>query len=435
MANKQLYDKNHNQFYPITEASAVTDASWTEANNDQATINQFLSKSISDLSNSISSGVTQAQVNSAISTALSELTMVKSINGNSGTLSLATINNQSLLNGGNITIEASGGSITLGNEITDNQTNAVSGATIYNYVSKALADVTGITVDSTIISNSKNPVQSCVLQNYISSEYATKTHTHKYTDITDFTSQVKSIISSTSVKCNCPLASASQDGLLSKEDYELLQNLKAEYNKTHFAITSFTVTPSTVTKSKDTDFTLQWTTTEGFTIQNIAVTNTEDLKVDSDTSQDLSASDTSYTYNDSLQADTSYTISIRDSKGTTETKTFTVTVTEPVTDSPIYIGGVDKTLTTTTLTASIVSNLTSYTKDEVSAGVKVSTTKQKLVLAYPTSYTLDSATNGGLSWEVDWPKISLVINGIDYICYISNYSQSLTDSLFVLNFK
>ena len=437
--NKQLYDKNHNQFYPFTEASAVTDASWTgTADKSQSAINSSLRQSINSLQSNISSGVTSTEVNDAISKALNNLTMVKSINGSSGALSLATINNQSLLNGGNITIQASGGSITLGNRITANQTNAVSGATIYNYVTEALKNVTGITVDSTIISNSTNPVQSGVLQTYLFDKYAVKEHTHTHTDISDFETQVKSIINSTTTKCSCPLASATQDGLLSKDDYELLQNLKDEYNKTHFAITSFTVTPSTVTKSVYTQFTLQWVTNEGYTVSKIQIENSKSLILNSTTDgSDMKVSDTSYayTYSDSLSSDTFYTLLITDSNGNTVTKTFKVTVTEPVSNDSIYIGGVDDTLTKDTLTEDVVSNLTSYTKDEMSAGVKVSTTKQKLVLAYPTSYTLDSAKNGGLPWTIDWPNTTLTINGIDYICYIAKYSQSLANSIFTLNFK
>lgn len=435
--NKQLYDKNHNQFYPFTEASAVTDASWTgTTDNSQSAINSSLKQSISSLESNISSGVTSTEVSNAINKALNNLTMVKSINGVSGALTLATINNQSLLGGGNITIQASGGSITLGDKITANQTNAVSGATIYNYVTSALQNVTGITVDSTILSNSTNPVQSGVLQTYLSEKYATKSHTHTCSNISDFESQVKSIINSTTTKCSCPLASATQDGLLSKDDYELLQNLKEEYNKTHFAITSFTVTPSTVTKSEHTQFTLQWATTEGYTISEIQIENSKGLIKDStNEGSGIQVPDTSWTYLDSLSSDTSYTLLITDSNGNTATKTFKVTVTEPVSNNSIYIGGVDNTLTKDTLTEDVVSNLTSYTKNEMSAGVKVSTTKQKLVLAYPTSYNLDSATNGGLPWTIDWPSTTLTINGIDYICYIAKYSQSLTDSVFTLNFK
>ena len=434
--NKQLYDKNHNQFYPFTEASAVTDASWGTTDNSQSAINSSLRQSINSLQSNISSGVTSTEVNDAISKALNNLTMVKSINGNSGALNLVTINGNSLLGEGNITIQASGGSITLGDKITNNQTNAVSGATIYNYVTSALQNVTGITVDSTIVNNSTNPVQSGVLQTYLSDKYAAKNHKHKYSDISDFESGVKSIINSTTTKCNCPLASVTQDGLLSKDDYELLQNLKDEYNKTHFAITSFTVTPSTVTKSEPTQFTLQWATTKGYTISEILIENSKGLTKDSTTEgSDIQVSDTSYTYSDSLSSDTSYTLLITDSNDNTVTKTFRVTVTEPVSNDSIYIGGVDESLTKDTLTTDIVSNLTSYTKDEMSAGVKVSTTKQKLVLAYPTSYTLDSAKNGGLPWTIDWPNTTLTINGIDYICYIAKYSQSLTDSVFTLNFK
>lgn len=434
--NKQLYDKNHNQFYPFTEASAVTDASWGTTDNSQSAINSSLRQSINSLQSNISSGVTSTEVSNAINKALNKLTMVKSINGESGKLTLATINNQSLLRDGNITIQASGGSITLGDEITANQTNAVSGATIHNYVTKALKNVTGITVDSTIVSNSTNPVQSGVLQTYLSDKYAAKNHKHNYSDISDFEKQVKSIINSMATKCSCPLASATQDGLLSKDDYELLQNLKDEYNKTHFAITSFTVTPSTVTKSEPTQFTLQWATTKGYTISEIQIENSKGLIKDNTTEgSDIQVSDTSWTYSDSLSSDTSYTILITDSNGNTVTKTFKVTVTEPVSNDSIYIGGVDESLTKDTLTTDIVSNLTSYTKDEMSAGVKVSTTKQKLVLAYPTSYTLDSATNGGFRWTIDWPSTTLTINGIDYICYIAKYSQSLTDSVFTLNFK
>ncbi len=437
--NKQLYDKNHNQFYPFTEASAVTDASWEgTTDKSQSAINSSLKQSISRLESNISSGVTSADVSTAINNALKDLTMVKSINGSSGALKLATINGQSLLGNDNITIQASGGSITLGKEITDNQTNAVSGKTIYNYVTSALQNVTGITVDSTIVSNSTNPVQSGVLQTYLSNNYAAKSHTHTYSDISDFEEQVKSIINSTTTKCSCPLASATQDGLLSKDDYELLQNLKAEYQKTHFAITSFTVTPSIVTKSVLTQFTLQWVTTSGYTISKIQIENSKSLILNSTTDgSDMKVSDTSYayTYSDSLSSDTSYVLYITDSNGNTATKTFTVTVTEPVLNDSIYIGGVDDTLTKDTLTADIVSNLTSYTKDEMSAGVEVSTTQQKLVLAYPTSYTLDSATNGGLPWTIDWPSTTLTVDGTDYICYIDKYSQSLTDSVFTLNFK
>lgn len=434
--NKQLYDKNHNQFYPFTEASAVTDASWGTTDNSQSAINSSLRQSINSLQSNISSGVTSTEVSKAINKALNNLTMVKSINGASGALNLATINGESLLSNDNIKIQASGGSITLGDKITDNQTNAVSGATIYNYVTSALQNVAGITVDSTIVSNSTNPVQSGVLQKYLSDEYAAKKHTHKYSDISNFETQVKSIINSTTTKCSCPLASATQDGLLSKDDYELLQNLKDEYNKTHFAITSFTVTPSTVTKSEPTQFTLQWATTKGYTISEILIENSKGLIKDSDTEgSDIQVSDTSWTYLDSLSSDTSYTLLITDSNGNTVTKTFKVTVTEPVSNDSIYIGGVDESLTKDTLTTDIVSNLTSYTKDEMSAGVKVSTTKQKLVLAYPTSYNLDSATNGGLPWTIDWPNTTLTINGIDYICYIAKYSQSLANSIFTLNFK
>lgn len=437
--NKQLYDKNHNQFYPFTEASAVTDASWTgTTDKSQSAINESLKQSIESLKSNISSGVTSKDVNNAINDALSKLTMVKSINSKSGVLTLAKINGQSLTDSENITIQASGGSITLGDKITKDQTNAVSGATIYDYVTSALTNVTGITVDSSIISNSTNPVQSGALQTYLSDNYTATGHKHTCSDISDFNSQVQTLISDTTTKCNCPLASATQDGLLSKDDYELLQNLKEEYNKTHFAITSFTVTPSIVTKSEHTQFTLQWVTTKGYTISEIQIENSKGLIKDSTTDgSDMKVSDTSYayTYSDSLSSDTSYVLYITDSNGNTATKTFIVTVTEPVSNDSIYIGGVDESLTKDTLTTDIVSNLTSYTKDEMSAGVEVSTIKQKLVLAYPTSYTLDSATNGGLPQTIDWPSTTLTIDGIDYICYIAKYSQSLTDSVFTLNFK
>lgn len=381
--SKQLYDKNHNSFYPLTDALSVTD---TRLNKNQQTINQDFESKISSLSGS-TSGITETQVNSLISTALNKVSIVNSINNQTGALSLKSINNQSLLGNGNITITSSGG--------------------------------TNITLDDTITTTSTNAVTSKGIATYLSNNYTKVGHTHTVANITDFKGGVEDIINeiieNKGIKCNCSLASATKDGLLSYQDYQALQLLIKEYNKSNFAITSFTVTPTSVNKGATVTLVFNWTiNTQGNTITSLELTGGTTF------SKSLATTDTSYTLETSLQDNTTYTL-VASSGDISSSAKLSVSVIS--TANKVYVGGIDKSYSSSNMTASAIQSVNSFECDKGgTVQTTVVTTKtQKILVAYPTSYGTPTFTESIFSADFsDWETGTITINKVNYTYHITD---------------
>lgn len=381
--SKQLYDKNHNSFYPLTDALSVTD---TRLNKDQQTINQELTSLINSLSGS-TGGITETQVNNLINSALSKLSIVNSINEQTGTLALKSINNQSLLGRGNITITSSGG--------------------------------TDITLDNTITTTSNNAVTSKGIATYLSDNYTKIGHTHTAANITDFKGEVKNIIDEVienkGIKCNCSLANSTKDGLLSCSDYQALQLLIKEYNNSHFAITSFTVTPTSVNKNATVTLVFNWSiNTSGNTITSLELTGGTSF------SKQLATTDTSYTLETSLQDNTTYTLMAQSGDVSASAK---LSVSVISTANKVYVGGIDKSYSSSNLTSSAIQSVNSFECDKGgTVQTTVVTTKtQKILVAYPTSYGTPTFTESIFSADFsDWETGTIAINKVNYTYHITD---------------
>lgn len=383
---KQLYDKNHNSFYPLTDALSVTD---TRLNKNQQEINQEFESKLSGQTGSI----TESKVNSLISSALNDV--VKSINNNTGAITLKNINGQSLVGNGNITVT---GNVTLDSVVTTTSTNGVTSAGIATYVSNAL--------------NAFKPTWNAIVNK--PTTFTPTSHKHQSADITDFTGAVEEIIKNTDMACTCPLASASQNGLLSSIDYQLLQKIKAEYEKSNLTIISFTATPNSVTKNKQTSITFNWKVSEGYTLNSVEIVGGSLDKTLSDPTV------TSYTLETSLSSDTIFVLTI---KSGDKTDTATCAVKAISDTSKVYVGGIDQSYSSKNITATAIKTVNSFDCSKggtVTTTVKTSTT-QKILVAYPTSYGTPTFTESVFSADFsDWETGTITIDSIEYTYHITD---------------
>lgn len=408
--SKQLYDKNHNSFYPLTDALSVTD---TRLNKNQQVINQDFESKINSLSGS-TSGVTEAQVNNLISTALNKLSIVNSINNQVGVISLKSINNQSLLGSGNITITSSEGSnITLDTTVSTTSTNAVTSQGIASYVSNTL--------------NAFHPVW-----NQISNKPSTFTpsnHTHPSTEITDFTAAVQQVIKNTDMACTCPLATSTQNGLLSKEDYQLLQKLREDYNKNNFTIKLFAASPTSIIKNEQTTITFMWTISDGYTIDSIELKGGSFNKTIEDTTA------VSYTLETSLSQDTTFALTV---KSGDKTDTAVCTIQVKSNTNKVYVGGIDKSYSSSNMTITAIQGVNSFdcAKGGTVSTTVVTTKTQKILVAYPTIYGTPTFTEGiFLADFSDWQTGSITIDSIAYTYHITDVVTYTTGSEYKLVFN
>ena len=230
--------------------------------------------------------------------------------------------------------------------------------------------------------------------------------------------------------CNCPVVSDTINGLMTPKYKHYLDLLIDEYNKNKFIISSITTTTNTAVVGVDTEVTFNWKySSDKYTVDSLVI-KTGDTVV-----KTLTPTDTSATFTINITEDTKYTVVATSGD---ETAYGNITISAVKNTNKVYIGGIDKSYSSSNLTADIVKTIKSFDceKGDSLKTTVVASLTQKIIMAYPTAYGTPDYKEYSFDADFsDWDNGSITIDGVNYDYHITTTIAPTDGTEITLTFK